>query len=77
MKYKNLSKRFRTLILLKKDMTLVEFSKEVGIKYHTLYRKITGTRKFTEEDIKKILKSLDVKFEEVFFESEEEEDANS
>lgn len=53
-------------ILQDSGITTAELSKKIGIKQVTLNNKIIGNCRFTLDDIFKILKVLNMTFEEVF-----------
>ena len=49
-----------------KEITIEEMATKMGIKRDSLYRKIIGKNGFSEKDIDIILKTLNMKYEEVF-----------
>lgn len=63
--YIDRSNHFRT-IFARKDLTVDEVAKRMKLGKNSLYKKIHGTRKFSEGNCRKILEILDMKFEEVF-----------
>jgi predicted transcriptional regulator len=53
-------------LLCEKGLTQQEFSKIIGIGYDAFSFKINGKRKFTIDEIEKILKFFQKSFEEIF-----------
>ena len=53
-------------LLRKNNIKTIELSRKMGIAQPTLNRKIQGITKFTENDIRILLESLNMTYEEVF-----------
>ena len=61
-----MNSKYFLYLLDRQFVTVEQMAKELGIKKDSLYRKLSGTNGFSLRDVKIILATLDMTFEEVF-----------